>query len=74
MGAGATFDWTLFDNSNWRKVVRRPSKVVMFDSDYVWQKNWELSNIKLIELNQGGDYVQLILILTLIIEHNINQT
>ncbi len=34
-GAGATFDWTLFDNSNRRKVVRRPSKVVMFDSDLV---------------------------------------
>jgi hypothetical protein len=33
--AGATFDWTLFDNSNRRKVVRRPSKVVMFDSDLV---------------------------------------
>jgi hypothetical protein len=35
MGAGATFDWTLFDNSNRRKVVRQPSKVVMFDSDLV---------------------------------------
>jgi hypothetical protein len=35
MGAGATFDWTLFDNSNQRKVVRRPSKVVMFDLDLV---------------------------------------
>ncbi len=34
-GAGATFDWTLFDNSNRRKVVRRPSKVVMFDLDLV---------------------------------------
>ena len=32
LGAGATSDWTLFDNSNQRKVVRRPSKVVMFDS------------------------------------------
>ena len=38
MGAGATFDWTLFDNWNWRKVVWRPSKVVMFDSDYVWRE------------------------------------
>ncbi len=69
-GAGATFDWTLFNNSSWRKVVRRPSKVVMFDSDYVRQ----LSNIKLIELIQGGDYVRLILISTLIVEHNINWT
>jgi hypothetical protein len=33
--AGATFNWTLFDNSNRRKVVRRPSKVVMFNSDLV---------------------------------------
>ncbi len=38
MGAGATFDLTLFDNSNWRKVVRWPSKVVMINWDYVWQK------------------------------------
>jgi hypothetical protein len=38
LGADATFDWTLFANSNRRKVVRRPSKVVMFDSDYVPQK------------------------------------
>ena len=35
MGADATFNWTLFDNSNQRKVVRRPSKVVMFNSDLV---------------------------------------
>jgi hypothetical protein len=35
MRAGATF-WTLIDNSNRRKVVWRPSKVVMFDSDLVW--------------------------------------
>ncbi len=34
-GAGAMFDWTLFDNSNQRKVVQQPSKVVMFDSDLV---------------------------------------
>ena len=33
--AGATFDLTLFDNSNQRKVVRQPSKLVMFDSDLV---------------------------------------
>ncbi len=33
--AGAMFDWTFFDNSNRRKVVRQPSKVVMFDSDLV---------------------------------------
>ncbi len=36
--AGATFNWTLFDNSNRRKVVRRPSKVVMFDLNYVRRK------------------------------------
>ncbi len=35
-------------------------------------ENWQLSNIKLIELNQAGDYVWLILISTLIVEHNIN--
>ncbi len=29
------FDWTLFDNSNWTKVVRRPSKGGMFNSDLV---------------------------------------
>ena len=46
----------------------------MFDSDYVQWRNWQLSKIKLIELNQKGDYVQLILILTLIVEQNINQT
>ncbi len=34
-GTGATFDWTFFDNSNRRKVDRRPSKVVIFDSDLV---------------------------------------
>jgi hypothetical protein len=37
-GAGAMFDWTLFNNSNQRKVVRQPLKVVMFDSDYVQRK------------------------------------
>jgi hypothetical protein len=34
-GAGATFDWTFLDNWNQRKILRRPSKVVMFDSDLV---------------------------------------
>ncbi len=29
------FDWSLFDNSNRTTYVRRPSKVGMFDSDYV---------------------------------------
>ena len=36
----------------------------MFDSDYVRRQNWQLSNIKLIELNQKSDYVRLILIST----------
>jgi hypothetical protein len=35
MGGGATFDWTLFNNSNQRKVVQRPSKVVMCNLDLV---------------------------------------
>ncbi len=35
LGAGATFDWAFFDNWNRRKVLQRPSKVVMFDSDLV---------------------------------------
>ncbi len=35
MGAGAMFDWSLFDNWNRRKVVRQPSKAAMFDSDLV---------------------------------------
>jgi hypothetical protein len=35
MGAGATFDWTFFDNWNRRKELRRPSKVAIFDSDLV---------------------------------------
>jgi len=34
-GAGATFDWTLFNNWNKRKFVQRLQKVAMFDSDYV---------------------------------------
>ncbi len=38
-GAGATFDWTFFDNWNQRKELRRPSKVVMFDSDLVRRGN-----------------------------------
>jgi hypothetical protein len=38
-GAGATFDWTFFDNWNRRKVLRRPSKVVMFDSNLVRRGN-----------------------------------
>jgi hypothetical protein len=38
-GAGATFDWTFFDNWNRRKELRRPSKVVMFDSDLVRRGN-----------------------------------
>jgi hypothetical protein len=35
-GACGIFDWTLFDNSNRRKVVRRPAKVGMFDLNLVW--------------------------------------
>jgi hypothetical protein len=27
MGAGATFDWLFFDNSNRRKDLRQPSKL-----------------------------------------------
>ena len=46
----------------------------MFGSDYVRQQNWQLSNIKLIKINQKGDYVQLILISMLVVEQNINQT
>ena len=42
----------------------------MFDSDYARQQNWQLSNKKLIELNQKGDYVWLILISKLIVEQN----
>ncbi len=38
-GAGARFDWTFFDNWNRRKELRRPSKVVMFDSDLVRHGN-----------------------------------
>jgi hypothetical protein len=38
-GASATFDWTFFDNSNRRKVVRQPSKVVIFDLDLVRRGN-----------------------------------
>ena len=34
-GTGATFDWTFFDNWNWRKELRRVWKVVMFNSDLV---------------------------------------
>jgi hypothetical protein len=36
MERSGMFDSTLFDNSNWRKVVRRPSKVGMFNQDLVW--------------------------------------
>ncbi len=36
------------------------------------KENGQLSNIKLVNLNQGGDYVLLFLISTLIIEHKIN--
>ncbi len=36
MGVGVTFDWTLFNNWNQRKVVPQLSKAVMFNSDYVW--------------------------------------
>jgi hypothetical protein len=57
MGAGATFDWTLLDNSNRRKVARQPSKVVMFDSDLVQRGSRQLSNIKLVKLNQENNYV-----------------
>ena len=39
LGAGATFDWTFFDNSNRRKDLRQPSKVVIFDSDLVRRGN-----------------------------------
>jgi hypothetical protein len=39
LGAGATFDWTFFDDWNRRKVLRRPSKVVMFDLDLVRRGN-----------------------------------
>ena len=35
MATVGMFDWTLFDNSNRTSYVRRPSKVGMFDSDYV---------------------------------------
>ncbi len=69
MGAGATFDLTLFDNSNWRKDVWRPSKVAMFDSDLVWliRPEFDLkieSNKTLIELTLAFDLVGLILIST----------
>ncbi len=69
MGAGATFDWTLFDNWNQRKVVQRPSKVAMFDSDLVRliQPKFDLkieSNKTLIELNLAFDLVRLKLIST----------
>jgi hypothetical protein len=35
MGTCGMFDWSLFDNSNQTSFVLRPSKVGMFDSDYV---------------------------------------
>ena len=35
MATVGMFDWTLFDNSNQTKDVRRPSKGGMFDSDFV---------------------------------------
>jgi hypothetical protein len=61
-GAGAKFDWTLFDNWNQRKVVWQPSKVLMFGLDYVWREaaiiEHEINHIKKIY------YVWLILILT----------
>jgi hypothetical protein len=71
LGTCGMFDWSLFDNSNWTKVVWRPKKLgclaqIKFD--------WQFSNIKLIKLNQKGDYVQLILISMLVVEQNINQT
>ncbi len=66
---GATFDWTLFDNWNQRKVVLRPSKVAMFDSDLVRLIRLKFdpkieSNKTLIELNLAFDFVWLILIST----------
>ncbi len=89
-GTCGMFDWTLFDNSNQTKVVRQPKKLgcsptkltiqikqKLFDNLKSWdvrRQNWQLSNKKLIELSQKGDYVWLILISTLIVEQNINQT
>jgi len=42
MGAGATFDWTLFDNWNRRKEVRRVWKVAMFDN---WNRRKEVRRV-----------------------------
>ena len=55
MGAGATFDWTFFDNSNRRKELRRPFKSC--DLRLGFSSTWEqqLSKIKLVEEKKEKD-------------------
>ena len=63
MGAGATFDWTLFDNSNRRKVVRRPSKLwcstrIYFDVEAAIVEHlisWTKSGEQLCSINVNFD-------------------
>ena len=63
MATVGMFDWRLFDNSNRTKVVWWPIKLGC----------WQLSNIKLIELNQESDYVRLMLCSTNVMFNNVEK-